>query len=141
MKTGMKILSAILAGVPICMMAANPTPAEIMRYAESNKEILVYGTGFEDPKDPSIVLGHGHRYVPGEGNNGNCGLRCDRGKYKIDLQMATIIKLPKDKILPGVKYRVEGVVRGEKIRHNTRPVPPASYRFLEVFFTDAKNRS
>ena len=123
--------------LPLCMMAANPSPGEILNYSEGVGRELIYGTGFEEPKDKTIKLGEGFRYAPEEGNNGNCGLRCDR-VGKNDRPLSAIISLPSDKVIPGMKYRVELSVKGKNIRHVRRAIPPASYRFLEVFYTDAK---
>lgn len=124
--------------LPFCMMAANPNPGEILNYSEGVGRELIYGTGFEDPKDKTIRLGTGFRYAPGEGNNGNCGLRCDRVGKKTDQPLSTFITLPTEKIIPGMKYRVELRVKGKNIRHAWRTDFPGSYRFLEVFYTDAK---
>lgn len=131
--------ASLFAAFPLCLIAATPSPAEIMRYSENSARQLIYGTGFENPKDPSVKLGYGFRYAPTEGNNGNCALRCDRGKFNRGWNLQSVIKLPADKIMPGMKYRVEGKVKARGVRHITRPVPPASYRFLHVIYMDVKN--
>ena len=61
-----------------CDAAQAPSAAEILGYPEGSGQELVYSTGFENPAEPEIKLGEGFRFAPGEGNNGNGGLRGER---------------------------------------------------------------
>ena len=122
-----------------CDTAQIPSAAEILGYPEESGQELVYSTGFENPAEPEIKLGEGFRFAPGEGNNGNGGLRGERlEKPRPETALSTIVTIPPGRIKPGVNYRVTLSVKGKNLRHVSRPVPPASHRFLEVFYSDSK---
>ena len=110
---------------------------KIFSWPQEKTEELIYGTGFEDPRAPEIKLGEGFRYVYGEGNNGNTALRVDR-TGDIHRTQDTILALPKGKIRPGYQYKAVVSVKGRGLRHHTRPVPPGSHRFMELFYRDAR---
>ena len=117
--------------------AATPSAKDILNYKEKTGKELIYGTGFEDPKEPVITFSEGFRFAKGEGNNGNMGIRGDRVGANTRILYADI-KLPVDKIKEGNKYLVTVSVKGKDLRHARRPIPPGSHRFMEVYFRDIK---
>ena len=123
------LLSGLL---PIVVCAAVPSVSEILNYPEETGRELIYGTGFENPKESAVKPGEGFRFAPGEGNNGNMGIRGDR-VGKVNRTLHTVITLPQDKIVPGARYRVTVSVKGKDLHHVNRPVPPGSHRFMEIF--------
>ena len=127
-------LSALL---PLSVFAAAPSAGEILKYPMETGRELIYGTGFENPRESTVKPGEGFRFAPGEGNNGNAGLRGER-VGKVNRTLHTVVTLPSDKIVPGARYRVTVSVKGKDLRHVNRPVPPGSHRFMEIFYTDAK---
>ena len=120
-----------------CATDPFPSAGEILNYPEETGRELVYGTGFENPEESTIEKGEGFCFAPGEGNNGNTGLRGDR-VGEVSRVLDTVITLPQDKIVPGAQYRVMVSVKGKDLRHVRRPIPPGSHRFMEIFYTDAK---
>lgn len=123
--------------LPFVVCAAVPSADEILNYPEETGRELIYGTGFENPKESAVKPGEGFRFAPGEGNNGNTGIRGER-VGKVNRTLHTVVTLPSDKIVPGARYRVSVSVKGKDLRHVNRPFPPGSHRFMEIFYTDAK---
>jgi hypothetical protein len=121
---------------------ANETPIkELLSYPLLQEKTLIYGTGFEEPSK-SIKLGPHCKYAKGEGNNGNTALKIERlDRSDVHKTLDTFISLPKDKIMPGYKYRVVVNVRGKDVRHATRKIQPTSYRFMETFYRDKKTNA
>lgn len=131
------ITTAVVCCAAFCgNLYAGPTADDILRWPMQEEKELIYGTGFENPEAPEIKPGAGFRFVYGEGNNGNTALRVDR-TADIHRTQDCIIRLP-DKIKPGGKYSVSVRVKGKGVRHVSRPVPPRSYRFMEIFYIDAR---
>lgn len=99
-----------------------PSIDAIRRLRPEQSKVLVYSTGFDDPKDPKIKLQKGFRWAPGEGVNGNAAIRVDRvGDASKGTHWATI-KLDGKDFSPGVKYTLSFQYRTKGIR-NVRPIP------------------
>ena len=102
----------------------HPSVDAIRSLPPEQGRVLVYNTGFEDPKDPKIGLQKGFRRAPGEGVNGNAAIRVDRqGDASKGTHWATITLNGKD-FSPGVKYTLSFQYRTKGLRNvRTRPSP------------------
>ena len=115
------LLSGLLLSALSAMGEELPSAETIRGLPPEQNSVLVYNTGFDDPKDPKIKLQEGFRWAPGEGVNGNAAIRVDRvGDASKRTHWATI-KLDGADFQPDVRYTLSFQYRTKGIR-NIRPI-------------------
>ncbi len=115
-----------------------PTADAIKKWPVENQKVLVYGTGFEDPKASNLRLLSGFRHAPGEGVNGNAAVRTDRvGDPARGTQWAIITLDAKD-FTPGVQYTYSFKFRTRDLR--CALPTPAAFVLAQVEFEMPKGK-
>jgi len=113
------IFSAVLTGC-----AEFPSAETVRSLPPEQGRVLVYNTGFEDPKDPRIELQKGFRRAPGEGVNGNAAIRVDREGDATQESLWAVITVDGADFQPNVRYTLTFQYRTKGLRNvRTRPSP------------------
>ena len=94
-----------------------PTVETVRSLPPEQGRVLVYNTGFEDPKDPQIGLQKCFHWAPGEGVNGNDAIRVDREGDATKESLWAVIKVDGSKFQPNVRYTLSFQYRTKGLRN------------------------
>ena len=107
----------------LCVLGEEfPSVDAIRSLPPEQSRVLVYGTGFDDQKDPKIKLEKGFHWAPGEGVNGNAAIRVDR-EGDVSQSHWAVIKLDGSVFSPGVKYTLAFQYRTKGLRRVLKGAP------------------